>query len=237
MHFTPDTMQTVSVCTNGYAANSSSMFRALIRKLTGADSAIDAIVERGPHGVSRDDHNRVYQAGCDLISPYMPLHNHESRSARSSRAQQEMERGIQLLTFITHANPANWNAHWIIGKGYQALGNSAAACDSFRASFDLQKDNPDVAREYMFECLNLGRGKDGVEAARHAVSLEPHNPGLLANLALALLIAADLDAAEKAANQALAADPKDAITKDLARMIRDVKSGRKSQPNRIADLQ
>ncbi len=213
------------------------MFRSLIRRLTGADSAIDAIVERGPIAVSPDDHNRVYQAGCDLISPYMPLHNRESRSARSSKGRQEVKRGIELLTFITQANPANWNAHWIIGKGYQALGDSSAACDSFRASFDLQKNNPDVAREYMFECLNLGRSKDGVDAARHAVSLQPANAGLLANLALALLIAADLDAAEQTVNQALVADPKDGITKNVAQMIRDVKSGRKPQPNRIADLQ
>jgi len=213
------------------------MFRSLIRKFTGADSAIDAIVGRGPNALSPDDHNRVYQAGCDLIAPYMPLHNRESRSARSSKARQEVERGIKLLTFITQANPANWNAHWIIGKGYQAIGNSEAACDSFRASFDIQKHNPDVAREYMFECLNLGRSKDGVDAARHAVSLQPGNPGLLANLGLALLIAADLDAAEQAVNQALVADPKDGITKNVAQMIRDVKSGRKPQPNRIADLQ
>jgi tetratricopeptide (TPR) repeat protein len=196
-----------------YVEDRSSVIRSLIRRLIGADSAIDSIVERGPHGVSPDDHNRVFQAGWDLISPYMQLHNRESRSTRSSKARQKVERGIELLTFITQANPANWGAHWMIGKGYQALGNSVLACNSFRVSFDLQKNNPDVAREYMFECLNLGRSKEGVDAARHAVSIQPNNGGLLANLALALLIAADLDAAEQTLDQALAADPEDAITK------------------------
>jgi Flp pilus assembly protein TadD len=213
------------------------MIRALIRKLTRRDAAIDGIVERGPAGLSSDDHDRVYQEGWDLIAPYMPLHNHESRRARSRKSRSDVERGIRLLQFITRANPANWSAHWIIGKGYQALGNSHAACDAFRASFELQKDNPDVAREYMFECLNLGRAEDGVAAARHAVSLQPSNVGLRANLAIALLIAADLNSAEMTVAQALTADPNDAITKNVAQMIRDVRAGRRPQPRRFSDLQ
>ena len=212
------------------------MIRSLIRIFTRRDAAIDAIVERGPAGISSHDHDRVYQTGCDHISPYMPLHNKESRRAQSPKERNEVERGIRLLTFITQANPANWNAHWVIGKGHQALGDSAAACESFRASFAIQKNNVDVAREYMFECLNLGWAPDGVAAARHAVSLQPQNAGLLANLALALLIAADLDAAEESARQALSIDPGDVITKNVAQMIKDVKVGRKPQPNRIADL-
>jgi Flp pilus assembly protein TadD len=213
------------------------MFRSLIRKLTGHDAAVDAIIERGPTALSSEEHDRVYQAGCDLITRYMPLQNRESRGAHSVKSQREVERGIDLLTFIARANPANWSAHWIIGKGHQALGNSGAACDSFRVSFELQKDNADVAREYMFECLKLGRADDGVVAARHAVFLQPRNAGLLANLSLALLIAADLDAAENTAGQALALDPNDVITKSVSQMIRDVKAGRKSQPRRISDLQ
>jgi len=213
------------------------MFRSLIRKLTGHDSAINAIIARGPNGITDDDHNRVYKAGCDLISPHMPLHNHESRAAHSTSAQRGVRRGIELLKFVTQANPANWNAHWIIGKGHQALGDSNAACDSFRASFDLQKDNPDVAREFMFECLNLGRGSDGVMAARHALSLEPNNAGLHANMALAFLINAQLDEALAAATKSLELDPSDRITKNVQMMIRDVKSGNKPQPNRMSDLQ
>jgi Tfp pilus assembly protein PilF len=57
------------------------------------------------------------------------------------------------------------------------------------------------------------------------------------NLALAPLIAADLDAAEQAVNQALAADPNDSITRNVALMIKAVKSGKKPQPRRISDLQ
>ena len=213
------------------------MFRSILRRLTGHDSTIDAIVARGPESVSSDDHNRVYQAGCDLISPHMPLHNHESRAAHSTSAQRDVRRGIELLTFVTQANPANWNAHWIIGKGHQALGHAKAACDSFRASFDLQKHNPDVAREYMFECLNLGRGSEGVMAASHALSLEPGNAGLHANMALAFLIDAQLDQALAAASKSLELDPTDRITRNVQMMIRQVKSGEKPQPTRMADLQ
>lgn len=219
---------------NRYAAN---MFRSIFRKLTGADSAIDSIVARDPAAISSEDHDIVYKAGCDLISPYMPLHNHESRAANSPGVQRNVRRGIELLTFVTKANPANWNAHWVIGKGHQALGDSNAACDSFRASFDIEKENPDVAREYMFECLNLGRGSDGVSAARHAVSLEPNNAGLHANMALAFLVDGQLDNADAAASKSLQLDPSDQITQRVQMMVKHVRSGKKPQPHCMADLQ
>ncbi|MEM7477121.1 MAG: hypothetical protein AAF483_19230 [Planctomycetota bacterium] len=212
------------------------MFGRLFQKLFGADAAIDAILGRGPQRITQDEHNRVYQAGCDHITPYIQLHDNSPKSARSAKGSAEVQRGIQLLTFITQANPENWSAYWIIGKAQQALGATEQAYEAFRASFEIQDENADVAREFMFECLNLGRGKEGVAVALHAVDLEPRNAGLVANLALAHLINADLDAAEDAVNQSLAIDSKDKITNDLAKLIQDVKAGRVAQPNRMSDL-
>lgn len=193
----------------------------------------DSGVESSPQTL---EHNRLFQEGRDLISPYMHLVNQESKSADTQTAKEDLERGIDLLNQAIAINPANWSAYWIIGKAYQALGNSEDACAAFGKSFGLHKGNADVAREFMFECLNLGRADKGIVAARRAVSLEPENAGLVANLALALLIGAKLDEAAETVSKALAMTPDDEISQNLKRMIADVQSGREPQPTKMADL-
>jgi Flp pilus assembly protein TadD len=89
----------------------------------------------------------------------------------------------------------------------------------------------------MFECLDLGRVQEGIAAAEHAVALEPKEPGLLANLGLAYLVAARNDEALKKAEEALALDPGDKVTQAVVRVIREVVSGKRPQPKRLKDLE
>ena len=183
------------------------------------------------------DHNRLFKEGSDLITPYMRLHGQSRNPAVTGRARKDVNHGIELLQAVVNINTQNWSAYWVMGKGYQSLGESEKACDAFAHSFALQKQNADVAREYMFECLDLGRVQEGVAAAEHAVALEPKEPGLLANLALAYLVAARNDEALKKAEQALALDPGDKVTQAVVRVIREVVSGKRPQPKRLKDLE
>jgi Flp pilus assembly protein TadD len=186
--------------------------------------------------LSAEDQNRIYTEACGLIKPYMQLHGVRSRPTDTDGARQELRRGISLLQQVVEIKPDNWAAYWIMGKGYQALGDSEKACDAFGKSFAIQKQNPDVAREYMFECLNLGRGAEGVDAAEHAMSLKPEDAGLAANLALAYLIAGRNDDALRLANQSLRIAPDDRITQDLKTRIIDVRDRKIPQPRTIRDL-
>ncbi len=193
----------------------------------------DSAVESSPETL---EHNRLYQEGSDLISPYMQLVNQDSPSAGSETARVELERGIELLNQAISINPANWPAYWTIGKAHQVLGDSESACEAFGKSYGLHKGNQDVAREYMFECLNLGQAEKGIAAARHAVSLKPDDAGSIANLALALLIGGKLDEATETVTKAMAIAPDDEISHNLKVMIADVESGRRPQPSKMADL-
>lgn len=182
------------------------------------------------------EHNQLYQEGSELISPYMKLVNQTSLPGDAPTARDELEHGIDLLTQAVSINPANWAAYWIIGKAHQALGDSENACESFGKAYGLQKENADVAREYMFECLNLGRAAKGIAAARHAVQLKPDDAGLTANLALALLIGGKLDEAADVITNSLSIAPEDEISHNVKEMIADVQSGCRPQPNKMADL-
>jgi tetratricopeptide (TPR) repeat protein len=190
-----------------------------------------------PKMLTADDHDRIYKEGCDLIQPYMQLHGVESRPANNDKARDELKRGISLLEIVVKVNPENWSAYWIIGKGHQALGASEDACDAFGKAFAIQNENADVAREYMLECLMLGRASEGIRAAEHAVQLDPDNAGLIANLALAYLIGGRLDDAEEAVDKSLSLAPDDQITKDLRKGIVEVKAGKRPQPKSIRDIE
>jgi Flp pilus assembly protein TadD len=87
------------------------------------------------------------------------------------------------------------------------------------------------------ECLQLGKFPEAVAAARLAVQVERSDPGLQANLALALLLAGDTDEALDQAEQAAARNPQDEINRDLLAVIREVKDGRRPQPKTLAELE
>jgi Flp pilus assembly protein TadD len=142
--------------------------------------------------------------------------------------------GIQRAVAI---QPRSWPAHWLIGKGCQALDDHPRACEAFRKANQLCGDNADVPRELCLECLQLGHFQEAVEVARQAVRIERSDPGLRANLALALLLVGDLDEALNQAEQASARNPKDEINRNLLGIIQEVKDGRRPKPRTLAELE
>jgi tetratricopeptide (TPR) repeat protein len=181
------------------------------------------------------DHDRVYKAACDIIEPYMRLHGKPEKKVTPA-AVTEIKRAIGMLDAVTTYAPTNWAAFWIKGKAYQAVDDRKAACAEFKSAFDLQDKNPDVAREYMFECLNLGDGAEGLRAAQHAVSLNPSDAGLHANLALALIIAAKPKEALAAIDESLRIDPKDQISQNVRKVVLKIIDGTKPQPRTLGEL-
>jgi tetratricopeptide (TPR) repeat protein len=182
------------------------------------------------------DHNRCYKQANELTTPYFRLLEGKEKSARTAKAQADLRHGIALYAAVVNYAPTNWNAYWLMGKAYQALKEPTNACEAFGKAYGIQKSNPDVAREYMFECLELGRASEGIAAAEHAVSLEPRNAGLLANLALAYTIAGRTSEALAKVEESLSIDPSDKITSGLKRAIREIIQGKRPQPKKLGDL-
>lgn len=179
-------------------------------------------------------HNQVYKRGTELISPHMQLLDKSPKVTKTAR--DEVSQGIQDLDAVTAYDPQNWAAFWVKGKGYQVLGNHEAANSEFRKSFDIQKQNPDVAREYASSCLELGFGAEAIRATLHAIQLAPEDAGLHANLALAFLIDGQNTEAKKAIQKSLEMSPHDKISQAVQRMVDEVIAGKRKQPKTMADL-
>jgi len=198
----------------------------------------ESLIEQPPTTVvtvsDDDQHNEIYERGSQLISPHMQLLDRDPRVTKAVREQ--VTRGIRDLDAVTTYNPGNWAAFWIKGKGYQVLGAHEAANREFKASFDIQKQNPDVAREYAASCLELGHGAEAVRVAQHAIDVTPDDAGLYANLALAFLIDGKNAEAKKAIEQALMMAPQDKISQAVRIVVDDVIAGKRRQPKTMADL-
>ena len=182
--------------------------------------------------ISLDKHDEYYGKGCKYIEPYMQLHGGKSKKPDKGKIKQ----GIQYLDAVTKINPQNWAAYWIKGKGYQAIDDNESSYQEFKRSFEIQKNNVDVARELTFASLNLGRSEEAINTAKHALSLQPTNSGLLANLSLAYLVNREPEKAENTAKEAIILDPNDNINKRLLSIIKEVRSGQRPQPEKYSDL-
>ncbi len=200
-----------------------------------ASSSKSVAADRG--GVSESEvaerHDDVFKRGSELITPYMRL---AERTAKKPGAAKDLREGIRLLDEALRLYPGNWSALWIQGKAFQALDDHAAAYARFKRSHALAPDNPDIGRELMLECLEVGRMSEAVDVARAASDKKPRDAGLRANLALALLLAGRVTEANDTAGVALQMDPSDAITKSLVRIIDDVRRGKRPPPRRVSDL-
>jgi tetratricopeptide (TPR) repeat protein len=181
---------------------------------------------------SLEKHDEYYQKGFNCIDPYVRLGSRPSRRPNADK----IRKGIKYLDAATKINSENWAAFWLKGKAYQALGDSAFAYKEFKKAFDIEKENADVARELMIESLNLGKGEEGVEIGKHALSLEPNNPGLMGNLGLAYLIKGEINNAEDITRKAISLNPQDGINKQILNIINEVKSGKRAQPRKYSDL-
>lgn len=182
-------------------------------------------------------HDFLYKQAADLVQPYLVLHGAPPKSTKSAKARTELENAIGLFDRVLVLNSQNWAAAWLAGKAAQSLGDQERAYRFFKRSFSVQKENPDVARELMIACLETKRAKEAVEVAEHAVRIHASDPGLKANLALALLCAGDVVGAEVAIDEALKGDSRDQISVSLKRLIGEVKRGERKQPESPADLQ
>jgi tetratricopeptide (TPR) repeat protein len=182
----------------------------------------------------QENHNPYYKIGTKLIEPYMQLPDKSTNL--DNKVKVDIELGIRYLDAVTKINPNNFAAYWIKGKGYRALNQHDSAYVQFDKSYQINKDNPDVARELAIECMHLGKGIEAVNVSLHALSLDHNNAGLIGNLALAYLISGDTDLANSAINKALEIDSSDKINIKLKAIIEDVMNGKRTRPLKYDDL-
>jgi hypothetical protein len=212
-----------------------------------ADGAVDVYRDRrtgqeyyvGVGKTTEEDrvrHNELYQRACDLTKGLLILGNQETAPLEASE-RQRLEEAIRLFIEVVAIKPDNWAAMWLLGKILQRLGEYGQGLEWFARAHRINPDQPDVAREAAIAAMDLGRPEEAIPYCEAAIAAKSDDPGLRANLALALLFSEKPAEARAIGQEAMARDPADAITVQLVRIIEEVLSGERPCPHHIRDLQ
>jgi tetratricopeptide (TPR) repeat protein len=175
-----------------------------------------------------DEHNRLYLEATAVIKDEMRIDNRQ-RGPLTSELKARIEGALVRLVRVLELNPGNWAALFFMGKGHQVLEQHEAALDCFSRAYAINQ-NPDMAREAGISAMECGRTQLGLEYASASVALRPDDPGLRANLGVAMLLNGRAEDAHRELLTALEATPTDSITRGLVRFVEDVCAGKRKCP-------
>ncbi len=179
-----------------------------------------------------DRYNYLFTTANQLVDPFLRIHGEENSKADI----QTLNKAIAMYDEAISIHSGSWQSMWLRGKAYQALSESNSAYSSFKEAYSLMPSNPDVVNEYLLEATNLNKITEAVQINKIAANQFPDHLGLQANYALVLILAGDIDKAIHQGQLALKMAPNDQITKNLINMAKEIKSGKRKQPNTVYEL-
>jgi len=141
----------------------------------------------------------------------------------------------ELEGVAVHASES-WRTLFMIGKGWQAVGDLQKAYTALRRAHELSTENESVPREFAGLCLDLGLAEEAIQVGLRAASLLPDNHETLGNLACAYIIGGKHSEATRTIDAALKLQPADRANQFLQKAIGDIISGRRPQPACLKDL-
>lgn len=179
-----------------------------------------------------DDFNKNFGAAFELLKQFAPIQGHGQVSP-GFMGKKRLKEAIAMLGRCLEIHRGSWQSMWGMGKAHQALGNHLTALGWFERALKLEEGNPDVWREATIESLGLGEAEKALTYANTARELKPDDAGLLANLALALLLNKRGDEALSTIREACRRNPEDPVNKNVLTFVQEVVSGKKPYPDKI----
>jgi tetratricopeptide (TPR) repeat protein len=176
------------------------------------------------------DAEQRFQAVLTEIQPLLTFNGVPRRLGWLKRRR--LRKGIAELEALTSAFGDVWRVWWFLGMARRSASDPQGAYAAFREAYHRNPEHAGVLREYSGQCLALGLGDESVALARRNCEANPDDGGLRSNLALALMIAGDMQAAASECATARKMEPEDPITRALEGMIDDVLAGRRPRPTK-----
>lgn len=179
----------------------------------------------------------LWQKACVLTEGELILHESQKREPPGFWSRLKLKRAQRLLQQILALTPDHWNSMWLLGKSVQRFGDERAAFEWFVKAWNQAPRNADVAREAALSAMHLGLSRHAVAYCEEALKLEPNDPGLTCNLALALIHdGKPLEALAKA-KLAVEGNPSDGVSGNVMRLAQHLVQSGTSCPRNSAELQ
>jgi tetratricopeptide (TPR) repeat protein len=195
---------------------------------------VPALTQLTPKQIER--HHRLCQRGWRLLEGELAFERDSAPPAPPGWwRRRRLRKALACFAATLSIEPAGWPALYVMGRIHRRLAEWPQALGCLAQAHALEPAHADVAREAGLAALDDGDGATAVRYCLAATCLRPADAALVANLALAYLIAGRISDAEEAIDRAVAmaeSDGNDA--RSLKRLIDDVIGGRRARPTSLA---
>ncbi|MFC1522000.1 hypothetical protein ACFL6Y_06285 [Elusimicrobiota bacterium] len=148
-------------------------------------------------------------------------------------ARRRIKKALESLDICLKLVPNSWQSMWFAGKAHQALDEHETALGFFEQALSIENENPDVPREASIEAMTLGHAFKAENYANEACKRNEKDHGLVANLALALLLSKKVEDALNTAGRAVRMNPQDPLCGGVLRYIARIQSGEIPCPDKL----
>jgi adenylate cyclase len=113
----------------------------------------------------------------------------------SDDPKQSVAQALEWARKAAAADGQEYNAHWVLGDVYQAMGQPQRALASYERALALNPNDPELLQDYGAWLLpTTGRAADGIALVEQAMRLNPRHPErYFGNLALNLYLVGRYD--------------------------------------------
>lgn len=186
---------------------------------------------------ARKEAQKLWEKANALINGELILHENQGRKPPGFWTRLKLKRAVKLFEKVLQLTPKHWGSMWALGKIVQRLGNERAAFDWFVKAWDQAPRNIDVAREAALSAMHLGLARHAIEYCEEGLKLEPNDPGMICNLALALIHDGKPSEALAKAKVAVDGDPKDPVSVNVMRLAQYLVETKAQCPRNSAEVQ
>ena len=147
----------------------------------------------------------------------------------------EISQAIDDLGKVVANHPNFWRAHYFIGKGNEAIGNSDKAYLAFNNAYRINAEGENVCRGLASICLDTDRVEEALSVSIKEATLFPDNQETLGNLAISYLLNQQISAARKTIDAAIQLKPSDEVNQHVSELIRSVETGERPCPKTLGE--
>jgi len=175
-----------------------------------------------------------FKKGLSLVEPYLPLviDNMNPKDTDTEKGRRDMEQGIGYLKEAVRLHPHSWEAHWTLGKAFQAVWDYESALGHYESAYNLQPDDQSTSGALMEACWHLNKHREAIEVARAALRLWPQDPAWISDYGYSMLRDGQVQRAKKLLLKANRMDPADEHTKRRLKMVAKMESKKEYIPCR-----